>query len=68
MLRFKPATAAYEKQIATLDLHSLSYIESLAAAICSVQDSASEPASGSYLDLKLYFKHIFFFLSQNTYM
>ena len=33
MLRFKPATAAYKKQIATLDLHTVSYIESLAAAI-----------------------------------
>ena len=33
MLRFKPATAAYKKQIATLDLHTLSYIESLAAAM-----------------------------------
>ena len=35
----------------------------------SVQDSASEPASGSYLDLKLYyFKNIFFSFSKHLYV
>ena len=68
MLRFKPATAAYKKQIATLDLHTLSYIESLAAAMVFKIRHQSRLQDPIYRLKTSLFQKYFFFLSQNTYM
>ena len=62
MLRFKPATAAYKKQIATLDLHTLSYIESLAAAIVFKIRHQSRLQDPIYRLKTLFQKYFFFFL------